>query len=272
MNQNREMVIEVKDLCNTIKKTLIHDHISFNVQRGEVLGLVGGSGAGKTVLLHTLLMLRRASSGRVTLLGHDIQKLGLDEKRRLLVRIGVMFQHGALFSGMTVLENVCFPLVEHTDLSPRLRRETAMLRVSMVGLKTADVIKYPAELSGGMIKRAALARALALEPEVLFLDEPTSGLDPVSADRFDHMIETLKSQLNLTVVMVTHDQDSLWRIVDRAAFLGEGKLLALGSPAELYENDHPMVRSYFQASRPDRPKSVDDNYRQESASRGLGDE
>ena len=216
----REVVVAVRELSTRFGRKLVHRNVSLEVHRGETLAIVGISGSGKSTLLREMVMLRQPTSGSVELLGQDIGRMGRASVLRLRRRIGVLFQNGALFGGMTVLENVGTPLREHTRLSRGLIDEIARVKLSLVGLEPADGLLYPSQLSGGMRKRAALARALALDPELLFLDEPTSGLDPLSADAFDDLILELKSALGHTIVLVTHDMDSLWQVADRVVLLG----------------------------------------------------
>lgn len=244
-----EPVIEVRKLETRFGSQRIHHDLDLTVERGEILALVGGSGSGKTTLLREILMLQKPSGGEIRLLGHPTAGLDAAEARALWARLGVMFQHGALFTSLTVLENVCFPLQEHTRLSPAIIRELGLLKIEMVGLPQSAAAKYPGELSGGMIKRAAVARALALDPELLFLDEPTSGLDPVGAAAFDDLILRLQSLLDLTIVMVTHDADSLWRATDRVAFLAEGRVVMNAPVEQLAVSDHPEIRRYFTGPR-----------------------
>ena len=244
-----EHIIQAEEIETVLGGQLIHRELSLRVRRGEILGLVGASGAGKTALLRELILLERPRRGRIRLFGAAVTALSEQEATRLRARLGVMFQHGALFTALTVLENVCLPLREHTALSPALQRELALLKLDLAGLPASAASKYPEELSGGMIKRAALARALAMDPELLFLDEPTAGLDPVGAAAFDSLIVELKTVLDLTVVLVTHDVDTLWRITDRAAFLGERRVLQVAPVAELADSPHPRIRAYFQGPR-----------------------
>ncbi|MEX0732727.1 MAG: ATP-binding cassette domain-containing protein [Aquisalimonadaceae bacterium] len=244
-----DTVIHVRDLSTRFGDTLVHENLNLEIRRGEIVGIVGGSGSGKTVLLREILQLHTPTTGTIELLGHDARHQGMAVQRRLRTRIGVMFQHGALFTGMTVQENVMLPLQEHTRLNRTLIAELAMIRIRMAGLPAEAASRYPAELSGGMIKRAALARALAMDPELLFLDEPTSGLDPVSAAAFDDLLLELKSLLRLTVVMITHDPDSLWRTTDRVAFLAQRRVVMVAPIAELAASAQADVQRYFQGPR-----------------------
>ncbi len=245
----REAVIEIEHLHTRFGRQVVHKDISLAVRRGEIFALVGGSGSGKSTLLHCILGLVRPAAGRIRVLGQDILDVGEAALLPLRRRMGVLFQHGALFSSLTVLQNVAVPFREHTPLRASLIKELAALKIAMVGLPPESAFKYPRELSGGMIKRAGLARALALDPELLFRDEPTSGLDPVSAAAFDELIFHLRASLGLTVVMVTHDLDSLWRVADRVAVLGEGRLRAIGPLKALYGSDDPIVKAFFQGPR-----------------------
>ncbi|WP_116301005.1 ABC transporter ATP-binding protein [Alkalilimnicola ehrlichii] len=242
-------VLEALDIETRFGEQVVHRDLTLTVRRGETLAIVGSSGSGKTVLLRELILLAKPSRGRIRLFDTDVNALSEPELIRLRSRLGVMFQHGALFTSLTVRENIDFPLREHTALGPALRRDIALLKLELAGLPASAANKYPDELSGGMIKRAALARALALDPKLLFLDEPTSGLDPVGAADFDDLIMELKTLLDLTIVMVTHDPDSLWRIADRVAFLGEKKVLQVAPAAELARIDHPDIRAYFHGKR-----------------------
>jgi phospholipid/cholesterol/gamma-HCH transport system ATP-binding protein len=241
--------IEVRDLVVGFGDQIVLDHLSLAVRAGEILGLVGASGSGKSVLLRTIIGLLPRRQGSIEVLGVDLEKANEAERRALERRWGVLFQQGALFSSLTVRENVQFPMRENLDLSPRLMDEMALAKLEMVGLTPDDVNKYPAELSGGMTKRVALARALALDPEIVFLDEPTSGLDPISAGDFDELIRTLQQTLGLTVFMVTHDLESLYTAVDRVAALADGKVVAEGPLEVMLECEHPWVKTYFKGKR-----------------------
>ena len=223
--------------------------LALDVHRGEILGLVGGSGSGKSVLMRTIIGLLEKRAGTIRLFGHDTDGLGSADRRRIRRRWGVMFQHGALFSSLTLEQNVRFMMREQLEVSQPLMREMALAKIEMVGLSCDDAGKLPAELSGGMTKRAALARALALDPEFVLLDEPTSGLDPISAAELDDLIRTLQETLGLTVFMVTHDLASLFAITDRVAVLAQGSVVATGRAGELADHDHPWVRSYFGGKR-----------------------
>ncbi len=254
MNQDAQSnqataAIRVRRLMNRMGDTLVHDGLDFDIQAGEIIGLVGGSGAGKTVLLRTLLALREPEGGSIELFGQEMVGIGEVELRLRRRRIGMLFQHGALFGGLTVLENVSLPLREHTTLSPAVIEELALIKLKMAGLDPSVAGLYSDELSGGMIKRVALARALVMDPEVLFLDEPTAGLDPVNAAAFDELIRELSELLGLTVVMVTHDLDALWQITHRVIFLGRGKVLADGPVAEMNASSIPEVAAYFSDRR-----------------------
>jgi phospholipid/cholesterol/gamma-HCH transport system ATP-binding protein len=248
----REVVIRVRDLVVGFGERLVMNHLDLDVYRGEVLGFVGGSGQGKSVLTRTILGLIPKRSGLIELFGQNPDKLALRERRLLEQRWGVLFQNGALFSGLTVKQNIQMPMRETRDISQRLMDELAMLKLELVGLPPDAADKFPSELSGGMVKRAALARALALDPELVFLDEPTSGLDPIGAAEFDELIGTLQQTLDLTVFMVTHDLDSLYSICDRVAALAEGKVIAEGPMETLLTSDHPWLRAYFHGVRGSR--------------------
>jgi phospholipid/cholesterol/gamma-HCH transport system ATP-binding protein len=249
MSVSDQPVIELKQIGTRFGDYVVHKGLDLNVKRGEVLALVGASGSGKTVLLSEIIMLRQPSAGQVRLFGTDAYASGSTEQQRLRRRFGVLFQHGALFSGMSVLENVGVPLREHTDFDTRLIDQIAYLKIRQTGLSPEAAHRYPSELSGGMIKRAALARAMVLDPQILFLDEPVSGLDPASADAFDDLVLQLKQWLGLTIVMITHDLDSLWRVADRVAVLGDRRVVAVAPMAELAGHDHPAVRFYFEGRR-----------------------
>lgn len=247
--RHRDVVISVRDLVVGFGDKLVMNGLNLDVYRGEVLGFVGGSGQGKSVLMRAILGLTRARAGSIRIFGENRDALAPAARRALEQRWGVLFQNGALFSGLTVKQNVQMPMRETRELSQRLMDELAMLKIELVGLKPDAADKFPSELSGGMVKRAALARALALDPELVFLDEPTSGLDPIGAAEFDELIGTLQQTLGLTVFMVTHDLDSLYSICDRVAALAEGRVIAAGSLQTLLESRHPWLRAYFHGVR-----------------------
>ena len=241
-------VIRVRGLRTQFGGNVIHDGVDLDVCRGEVLAVVGGSGSGKSVLMRTMVGLDRPAAGTVEVFGHDIAKTGETATRALESRWGVLFQAGALFSSLTVSQNVMVPLKEHTRLAPELMAEIVSLKIAMVGLPPDACPKFPSELSGGMKKRAGLARALALDPEILFLDEPTAGLDPIGAAAFDSLISSLQQTLDLTVVMVTHDLDTLHAIADRIAVLVD-KRIVTGSIDSLARDPHPWIHDYFHGPR-----------------------
>lgn len=244
-----EDVVVVEGLTTRLGSHLVHDGIDLVVRRGEVVSIIGGSGSGKTTLLRTLIGLSVPSAGRVRVLGRDLSALGSRAQRAVRERWGVLFQGGALFSSLPVFENVAVPLRELHLFDEETIFAVVMAKIELVGLGPGDAAKLPAQLSGGMVKRAGLARALALDPELLFLDEPTSGLDPAAAAGFQGLVRDLKRDLNLTVVMVTHDLDTLAALSDRVAALAEGRLVATGSLAEVRTVDHPFVREYFASER-----------------------
>ena len=246
---DREPVIRVRDLVIGFGDKTIMNKLNLDVRRGEVMGFVGGSGMGKSVLTRAILGLIPKRSGTIELFGRNIDTLSDHEKRAMRSRYGVMFQQGALFSGLTVKQNVQAPMREYLDVSPHLMDELAMLKIELVGLPADAADKYPSALSGGMIKRAALARALALDPDLVFLDEPTSGLDPIGAAEFDELIQTLQRTLGLTVFMVTHDLDSLYAICDRIAALADQKVIAAGPMDAMLVANHPWLRAYFHGKR-----------------------
>ncbi len=239
-----EPIVSIRNLVNAFGKHRVHEQLCMDVMPGEILGIVGGSGTGKSVLMRSMLGLRKPRSGEIRVLGRDVYATGPGLQQRW----GVLFQNGALFSALTVRKNVELPIALHSDMSAATRRELAQLKVRMTGLPLSALDKYPSELSGGMIKRAALARALALEPDILFLDEPTAGLDPMGATKFDNLVTYLQSSLNLTIVMVTHDMDSLFNICDRVAVLVDKKVV-IGSLDEIVRLPHPWIQSYFNDPR-----------------------
>jgi len=239
-------IIEVRNLITSFGETLIHDHINCTVKKNEIYALLGGSGSGKSTLMREMILLERPESGSIHVLGHDLSTLTPLEAAELRRSWGVLFQSGALYSSLTVGENIALLYNEYTDLSPKLIDELIRLKIDLVGLPPHAKYLYPSQLSGGMVKRAALARALALDPKLLFLDEPTSGLDPLSSRQFDALIQQLRDLLGLTVIMVTHDLDTIHRIVDRFTLLGEKKVIAEGTLDEVLRVDHPIVDYFFQ--------------------------
>ncbi|HEX4179229.1 MAG TPA: ABC transporter ATP-binding protein [Caulobacteraceae bacterium] len=241
--------IEVKGLVSAFGDQVIHDGLDLTVRRGEVLGVVGGSGAGKSVLLNTLIGLKTPEAGVIKIFGQDLDRATHAKWDAIERSWGVLFQQGALFSNLTVKENVEAPMHEHTRLAKSMISALAELKIAMAGLPPHAGALKPSELSGGMIKRASLARALALDPQLLFLDEPTSGLDPISAAAFDELIADLSASLRLTVFMITHDLDSLHAICDRVAVIADKKVVAIGTIAELEKTDHPWIKDYFQGPR-----------------------
>ena len=249
-----DSAITVSDVVVGFGERTVLDRLSLEVRKGEVLGFVGGSGAGKSVLLRTIIGLIPKRDGRISVLGSDLDTADGEARRSVERRWGVLFQHGALYSSLTARQNVEFPMREHLKLPEDLMNEVAETKLAMVGLSRADATKMPSELSGGMTKRVALARALALDPEILFLDEPTSGLDPISAGDFDSLIRTLQRTLGLTVFMVTHDLDSLYTICDRIAVLADGRVVEIGSIADMHKSQHPWVKSYFGGRRGAAPR------------------
>lgn len=245
MPSTLETIIRVRDLVVGFGDIVVLDHVSLDVSRGEILGLVGGSGSGKSVLLRTLIGLIPKRQGTIEILGLDLDQADDEQRRAVGRRWGVLFQQGALFSSLTVRQNIQFPMREHLDIPQSLMDDITMTKLAMVGLDARDGEKFPSELSGGMTKRVALARALALDPEIVFLDEPTSGLDPISAGEFDMLIRALQRTLGLTVFMITHDLDSLESISDRVAALANGRIVASGSVSSLRASAHPWVSQYF---------------------------
>lgn len=249
MRAASQTIIAIRGLRTGFGDHIIHDGLDLDVYRGEVLGIVGGSGTGKSVLLRTIIGLNRPFAGSIRVFGEDMADM--DPARRLAIerRWGVLFQNGALFSSMTVAQNIMVPMREHLALPEALMHEITAMKIAMVGLPPDAGIKYPSELSGGMRKRAGLARALALDPEIVFLDEPTAGLDPIGAAAFDALIRELREALGLTVFMVTHDLDSLHAICDRIAVLAEKRVIVTGDMGAMLEFDHAWVREYFHGPR-----------------------
>jgi phospholipid/cholesterol/gamma-HCH transport system ATP-binding protein len=242
------IVISVRGVVTRFGDQVVHDGVDLDVRRGEVLGVVGGSGSGKSVLLRTVIGLRRPEAGSVNVLGYDVLDLAEAEAQALEQRWGVLFQDGALFSSLTVAQNIEVPLREHIAMPEPLMDEIAACKIAIVGLPEATADKYPSQLSGGMRKRAGLARALSLDPEILFLDEPTAGLDPIAAADFDQLIRDLKTSLGLTVFLVTHDLDTLFAICDRVAVLVDRKI-RIGTLDQLLQDDHPWIHAYFHGPR-----------------------
>jgi len=242
-------IIELRGLRTQFGSHVVHDQLDLDVRQGEILSVVGGSGSGKSVLLRTIVGLNRAAAGSVRVFGKDLLSLPDAERRREERRFGVLFQKGALFSSMTVTENVAMPLIEHAGLSRAEAERIAAVKIALAGLPAKAGKDYPSDLSGGMIKRAALARALALDPDMLFLDEPTAGLDPIGAAAFDRLIRTLQQALGLTVFLITHDLDTLYAICDRVAVLADRKVVAAAPLDEIERLDHPWIRDYFHGPR-----------------------
>lgn len=242
-------IIEVRDLDNRFGDQIVHEGLSLDVRKGEIIGIVGGSGTGKSVLLRSIVGLQRPVGGAIRVFGQDLSQLADEERRLQERRWGVLFQDGALFSSLTVAQNVQVAFREHLHMNAALMGELAMLKVGMVGLGEDVYSKYPSELSGGMRKRAGLARAIALDPEILFLDEPTAGLDPIGAAAFDALIKRLQNTLGLTVFLVTHDLDTLHATCDRVAVLAERRVILIGSMDDMMQSEHPWVKEYFRGPR-----------------------
>lgn len=245
-----DAVVEVRGVVTKFGNQVVHNGLDFTIERGEIAAIIGGSGSGKSTVLKEIIGLLQPTAGSVRLLGTDVLQASAEQLTALRHRFGVLFQNGALFSALSVGENVAIPLREQTTLPDELIRLLVELRLALTGLDEGTSSKMPSELSGGMRKRVGLARALALEPEVLFLDEPTSGLDPINARAFDHLVRTLCDSLGLTIVMVTHDLDTILTIVDRLIVIDEGKVLASGPVEEVRALDHPWVREYFSQRSP----------------------
>lgn len=246
---SRETVIRIRGLDNRFGEQVVHQGLDLDVYRGEILGVVGGSGTGKSVLLRSIVGLRRPSGGEVRLLGQDLLALPERERARLERRLGVLFQNGALFSSLTVTENIALPLIEHAGLPRPEAQYLAEVKLALAGLPAGTGERYPAQLSGGMVKRVALARALALDPDILFLDEPTAGLDPIAAAAFDRLLLTLRDALGLTVFLVTHDLDTLYTSCDRVAVLARRKVLVADRLDAVAATDDDWIRDYFHGPR-----------------------
>lgn len=244
-----EAIIRVEGLKVAFGRNVVLENFNLDIRRGEVMGIIGPSGGGKSVAMRAIVGLKPPEAGSVEVFGERLELLSREERTAIERRWGIMFQDGALFSNLTVRENVMVPMREHTDLSPSLRHALADMKIRMAGLAASAGDKYPSDLSGGMRKRAALARALSLDPELLFLDEPTAGLDPITAAAFDKLIRDLQQALGLTVFLVTHDLDTLHAVCDRIAVIGEKRVLAVGTIAELRRHDHPWIQEYFGGPR-----------------------
>jgi len=247
--EQAETVLSVRDVTVGFGEKIVLEHLSLDVYRGEILGFVGASGTGKSVLLRTVLGLTPKRAGTISIFGHDLEGASDDDRMLIDMRLGVLFQHGALFSALTVKENIQVPMREYLDLPPALMDELAMLKLELVGLPADAADKLPWQLSGGMTKRAGLARALALDPDIVFLDEPTSGLDPIGAAEFDELVSKLRDTMGLTVYMVTHDLDSLFSVCDRIAVLGDRRVLVQGTIEDMMQVEDPWVKSYFRGKR-----------------------
>ena len=245
----KNIVVDMKNIVTRFGENLVHDHVNLSIYEGEIYGLLGGSGSGKSTLLKEMIMLLQPQSGSINVLGKDILKINTIEAEELKKNWGVLFQSGALFSSLTVAENIGITLKEYTDFPRELIDAIVRSKINIVGLPEYAARLYPSELSGGMVKRVSLARALAMDPKILFLDEPTSGLDPVGAEEFDKLILGLRDVLGFTVVMVTHDLDSIWSIVDRLCVLGDHKVIAEGSLNEVMKSSHPVVVRFFKGTR-----------------------
>ena len=265
-----DIVIRVKSLKNSFGTQQVHTDVNLDVRRGEIIGIVGGSGTGKSVLMRSIIGLQVPDGGTIEVLGQNVATLDAEAAKDLRRRWGVLFQNGALFSSLTVAENIEAPMREFFHLDQTLMDEIASYKIAMVGLPDTAGMKFPSELSGGMRKRAGLARALALDPELLFLDEPTAGLDPIGAAAFDDLIKLMRDTIGLTVFLVTHDLDTLYAICDRVAVLGDGVMLKVGTIPELIAFDHPWVREYFSGPR-GRAAAAADTSPHDATTGGSGD-
>lgn len=242
-------IIQLEKITTQFGKKTIHKDLDLAIYPNEVVGIVGGSGSGKTTLLRVILMLQACTHGDVKVMGKSLFHLSATEEKFIRQSWGVMFQHGALFSSLTILENICFPLKEQTNLTHKQIEDIAKFKMSLVGLELDAANKYPNEISGGMKKRVAVARAIALDPKILFLDEPTAGLDPQGASALDELILSLKRDIGLTIIIVTHDLDTLWKVTDRVAFIGNKKILSIAPIENLYQSNEPLIQNYFDNQR-----------------------
>ncbi len=249
MANTEDLAIDVRGLGTRFGKHLVHDGLDLQVRRNEICAIIGGSGSGKSTLLREMILLHRPDAGSIRVFGQDLQTLDRRQADVLRRRWGVMFQKGGLFGSLTVAQNVAWPLREHTELDDTAIDGIAALKIAMAGLEPQAATRYPSELSGGMVKRAAMARALALDPQLLFLDEPTAGLDPQSAAGVDALVRELRDLFGLTIVIITHDLDLLWQVADRVAVLGAGRVQAIGSMSELAQLDNDAVRPFFAGAR-----------------------
>lgn len=248
-SDEESVVIKVRGLRNQFGSHVVHDNLDLDVYRGDILGVVGGSGTGKSVLLRSIVGLIKPAAGKVTVFGKTLSELSDREREQVDRQMGVLFQHGALYSSLTVKENIAFPLIEQLGMPRAKAEELALMKLFLVGLTEVAADRYPSELSGGMVKRAALARALALDPGILFLDEPTAGLDPIGAAQFDELVKTLRDALGLTIFLVTHDMDTLYTACDKIAVLSEKKVLISAPIEEVKQVDNPWIQEYFNGPR-----------------------
>jgi len=266
-----QFVIEMQNVTTRFGDHVVHSGIDLEIRRAEVFAVIGGSGSGKSTLLREMILLQRPDSGTIRVLGVDLATLSDDDALALRQRWGVMFQHGGLFGSLTVAENVGLPLREHTALRNTLINDIAAWKLAMTGLKPEVGEQYPSELSGGMMKRASLARALALDPELLFLDEPTAGLDPQSAAGVDELVLKLRDLFGLTIIMITHDLDMLWQVADRVAVLADGKVQGIGSMKELSRMDNPAIRPFFEGPRARAAQQQDQHQAAKTKEVGLAE-